>query len=319
MTSVRPSRSLANGLPQGPRSRSVGRDRDRDRGRARDEEAYAPSSYTSRSAAAAPPVPGLPRQIRPQRSIATISSRTQTNSDFASNTYERSRAREPSLPRGGRTPRDEYASAYAPAGSSDMPRERSRYREDRGSISSHSSASSGSGSSFLDRMKSRAGSGYASSRTSLESEAEMPKARGGNAVEGRGRGGWLKEREPVQEPPSPDYGISPVQYRSELILTFDLVTSHIFVEPERQPTNTGSSEGYSIWSRVAEAANTLTVNVSLAWATNIATYSGEGVFYFCESASCSIAKLTSFYPRNAARTRISSDTRHESLSPREGP
>lgn len=206
MTSVRPSRSQVGGLPQGPRSRSVGRDRDRDRdrSRARDEDAYAPSSYTSRSAAA-PPVPSLPRQVRPQRSMANIPSRTQANSESIPNTYERSRARERSLPR-GRNPKDEYAAAYATRGSSDMPRERSRYREDRGSISSHSSASSGSGSSFLDRMKSRAGSGYASSRTSLESDAEIPKSRGGGAVEGRGRGGWLKEREPVQEPPSPDYG-----------------------------------------------------------------------------------------------------------------
>jgi hypothetical protein len=33
--------------------------------------------------------------------------------------------------------------------------------------------------------------------------------------------------------------------------------------------------GLSLWSRVATAANTLTVNVSKAWASNIVAYSGE--------------------------------------------
>lgn len=213
MSSVRPSRSHVGGLPQGPRSRSVGRDRDKDR--TRDAEPVAPSSYyPSRSAAAAPPVPGLPRQIRPQRSLVNIPSHTYTQPESLPNPYDRSRnhAREPSLPR-GRNPRDEYASR----GSSDAPREHSRYRDNRGSVSSHSSASSGSGSSLLERMKSRSGSGYASSRTSLESDAEMPKGRGGGATEGRGRGGWLKEREPAQVPPSPDYGTQAIEYRASTV------------------------------------------------------------------------------------------------------
>lgn len=36
-----------------------------------------------------------------------------------------------------------------------------------------------------------------------------------------------------------------------------------------------SEYGLSLWSRVATAANTLTVNVSKAWTSNITTHSGE--------------------------------------------
>lgn len=36
-----------------------------------------------------------------------------------------------------------------------------------------------------------------------------------------------------------------------------------------------AGDGYAVWSRVATAASELTVNVSKAWATNIATYTGE--------------------------------------------
>ena len=40
-----------------------------------------------------------------------------------------------------------------------------------------------------------------------------------------------------------------------------------------------SEYGLSLWSRVATAANTLTVSVSKAWASNITTYSGERAYF----------------------------------------
>lgn len=308
MNSVRPGRSHVGGLPQGPRSRSVGRDRERER------PSIAPSSYTSRSAAvpAAPPVPGLPRQIRPQRSLASVpSSYNNTQDDYSSsrNTRERSRTREHSLPRGGRITRDEYA----PRQSNDLPpRESSRYHSDRTSVSSHSSASSGSGSSLLERMKSRSGSGYASSRTSLESDAEMPKGRGGPDS----RGGWLKEREPTRAPPSPDYGMKFLRRTSEQ----STEAFGVILEREQQSTDNTSSEGYSVWNRVAEAASSLTINVSKAWATNIATFSGERAYilkYSCPRLTGFRADL-GYSCRDAPGPGISPDSCHESVSPREG-
>ncbi|KAF9264716.1 hypothetical protein L218DRAFT_957921 [Marasmius fiardii PR-910] len=41
---------------------------------------------------------------------------------------------------------------------------------------------------------------------------------------------------------------------------------------------TADGYGWTIWSRVATAAGSLTVNVSKAWASNIVTYAGEGMF-----------------------------------------
>ncbi len=38
--------------------------------------------------------------------------------------------------------------------------------------------------------------------------------------------------------------------------------------------------GSSLWSRVAAAAGSLTVNVSKAWQANVATYNGEGKIDF---------------------------------------
>lgn len=55
---------------------------------------------------------------------------------------------------------------------------------------------SGPDLSLLERMKSISGSGYASLRTSLESNAGMPEDEG-----------FQREREPVRSPPSPDYGM----------------------------------------------------------------------------------------------------------------
>ena len=49
--------------------------------------------------------------------------------------------------------------------------------------------------------------------------------------------------------------------------------------PEPVETKVAPGFGSSLWSRVAEAAGNLTVNVSRAWEANITKYSGEGVCY----------------------------------------
>lgn len=118
-------------------------------------------------------------------------------------------------------------------------------RSDASSKSSTRSYSSVSGSSsaFLDRMKNRREYGYGSSRTSLEEEDAPPKAMGTE------RGGWVSQRNAAM--PEPEYGET--DYRDELLPGY----------------------GLSLWSRVATAASTLTINVSKAWASNIVAYSGE--------------------------------------------
>ncbi|KAG7092423.1 hypothetical protein E1B28_008779 [Marasmius oreades] len=47
------------------------------------------------------------------------------------------------------------------------------------------------------------------------------------------------------------------------------------VQEDGSAQTAGEGYGQTIWSRVATAASSLTVNVSKAWATNIATYAGE--------------------------------------------
>ncbi|KAK0210712.1 hypothetical protein DFS33DRAFT_1378700 [Desarmillaria ectypa] len=44
---------------------------------------------------------------------------------------------------------------------------------------------------------------------------------------------------------------------------------------QSQASSTDTGDGATIWSRVATAASTLTINVSKAWATNVTTMSGE--------------------------------------------
>ncbi|KAJ7219230.1 hypothetical protein GGX14DRAFT_590894 [Mycena pura] len=41
------------------------------------------------------------------------------------------------------------------------------------------------------------------------------------------------------------------------------------------PEDDGPGDGYTLWSRVASAASSLTVNVGKAWASNITTFAGE--------------------------------------------
>jgi len=111
------------------------------------------------------------------------------------------------------------------------------YVSSRRSEDSVSSSVSSSGSLF-DKER----SGYASSRTSLEDEADPPK-RGRCSPEVR----TIRERR---------------LDRSDA----DHLDGHTPATPE---------DGNSVWSRVATAAGTLTVSVSKAWAANVNTNSGE--------------------------------------------
>lgn len=120
-----------------------------------------------------------------------------------------------------------------------LPRSR---RSGESSASSRSTSSSSASSTFMGRVK--GGGGYASSRTSLEDDPEPRKETQ------RELGGWMRQRTAaVPEPEQVDDGDD---------------------EPQDQ-----SGYGLSVWSRVATAANTLTVSVSKAWASNITTDSGE--------------------------------------------
>ncbi|KAI0273362.1 hypothetical protein BC834DRAFT_204367 [Gloeopeniophorella convolvens] len=133
----------------------------------------------------------------------------------------------------------------------------------RSDASSASAASSSSGaSSLMDRMKGRGG--YASSRTSFEDEPEPPR---------KERGGWLRERAaPEPEPePEPEYGACGDRVPRLCACADCGGIPDDAGEDGRVPPG----YGLSLWSRVAVAANTLTVSVSKAWASNIAASSGE--------------------------------------------
>jgi hypothetical protein len=57
------------------------------------------------------------------------------------------------------------------------------------------------------------------------------------------------------------------------------------LEPDPRPA---PGFGYSLWSRVAAAAGTLTVNVSKAWEANVGSVAGEGTTYTASSRKCDI-------------------------------
>ena len=174
MSSVRPSRPRnVGGLPSGPRARSVGRDVHRDS----DTNA---SVYSSRSVQ---PPTSYPRQIRPQRSLANLPSRSHLS------TYsERPATRPPPLPTYEGSVRETNRDPRTPSRYGRTDNAYGRRSQDSSSQASSPVSETSSGSSFLDRMKNR--SGETSSVTSVEDEPEPPK---------RGRGGWLRERGAAQE------------------------------------------------------------------------------------------------------------------------
>jgi hypothetical protein len=58
----------------------------------------------------------------------------------------------------------------------------------------------------------------------------------------------------------------------------ELSTSVLLVNHERKSASHPET-GYSVWNAVASAASTLTVSVSKAWATTVATEAGEGAYH----------------------------------------
>jgi len=219
MSSVRlgrPSgRVIAGGLPQGPRSRSVGRHETRERVTQHDRGKESGDNYSSYRGA--PPVQRA-RSMRTQPSVADMSPA-----------------------RGGRSGPTSYSDVP------DVPPLPRSRRSDVASVSSASSRStstSSASSSFMGRVK--GSGGYASSRTSLEDDPEPRKETG------REWGGWLRQRT--------GFVPEPEQVDDE--------------DGDDEPT-VQSEYGLSLWSRVATAANTLTVSVSKAWASNITAHSGE--------------------------------------------
>lgn len=129
----------------------------------------------------------------------------------------------------------------------------------RSRASQESSASSGS--SLFDRVRNGAAS-YASSFTSLEDNS--------NDVEDPGRS---SQKQRVLSPESPQGTTSAHLFSHDSHLSVSLSADLA------ERTDTGTGDGYTVWSRVATAASTLTISVGKAWASNIATYAGEGRNY----------------------------------------
>ena len=142
-----------------------------------------------------------------------------------------------------------------------LPRSRRSDVQSGSSTSSRSTSSSSASSTFMDQVKGRGG--YASSRTSLEDDHEPRKETGG---------GWLRQQ--VAAIPLPEYGAfsRPLLAKSRSLISWSADNG------DDEPTDQ-SGNPLSVWSRVAVAANTLTVSVSKAWASNITTDSGERTSY----------------------------------------
>jgi hypothetical protein len=105
--------------------------------------------------------------------------------------------------------------------------------------SQDSDSTASSISSLFERVRNGA-AGYASSLTSIEDS-------GIDADEER-RGRSLRKQRVISPEPLPQ---------------------------EIQRTDTGTGDGYTIWSKVTTAASSLTISVSKAWASNITMYPGE--------------------------------------------
>jgi hypothetical protein len=230
-------RNISGGLPSNPRARSVGHYDVQERENKEYKARTRDSDYHPHHHTGTSSTRAPPtRSVRPQRSLANIMpSRGGSSSSYADVLEV------PPLP---------------------LPR-----RSDASSKSSTSSGSyssvSGSSSTFLDRMKNRREYGYGSSRTSLEEAVPPRKAMGTE------RGGWFSQRN--ADMPEPEYGtFMELQSLVRCSRTGDLGESD-----DRSELPVQAGYGLSVWSRVATAASTLTINVSKAWASNIVAYSGE--------------------------------------------
>ncbi|KIK59877.1 hypothetical protein GYMLUDRAFT_245072 [Collybiopsis luxurians FD-317 M1] len=185
-----------------------------------------------------------------QRQIKHQSSRS-----MASFPREPSRTRPPqSLPREPR-PRTPLESSRGGWQRKYTPQSQSSYDSEVTAprTSRDSDSTTSSVSSLFDRVRNGAAS-YASSFTSVE-ENDM------GVVEGHRGRSIQKQRAISPEPPG-----------------------------ETGRTDTGTGDGYTVWSRVAAAASSLTISVSKAWASNITTYAGEETPPGAESRLCRAMK-----------------------------
>ncbi|KZV72893.1 hypothetical protein PENSPDRAFT_750542 [Peniophora sp. CONT] len=286
MSSVRPG-ARPMGLPSNPRAAgSISRPASRagtdtssrpgsragysnDQSRSASRAGYAGSSYSTvseprRRATGGEPAPPL-REVRTQRSIANIAPRAQSSTraprdpmpprpslDDRSRTYddrprERSRSRVREVPR----ERERVPEMPRPSERTAQQSERPRLRGLRNEtpVRSRAPSASTASSPISDAPSSFFGRSETSSRSSLEdNNNNKPMGR----EDGR-RGdmpGWVGNHD--------DYRLDDENYSNE---------------QQQQSTQTGL--GTSLWARVSEAAGTLTVTVSQAWAGNVQTYSGE--------------------------------------------
>ncbi|KAJ7285880.1 hypothetical protein C8J57DRAFT_1663184 [Mycena rebaudengoi] len=177
---------------------------------------------------------GLPSGPGPRsRSAARSADRDRDRggrSEYDSDGGASSRSARRVRPQGRADPRPPPVPRHNPTSSDDR-RSDSTYRSD---------STTSSGSSFLDRIKQ--GTGYASSRTSLEDEApQKPRS--------------MRSRPAREESPDEETPLKPL----------------LSAENEAPPPG----DGYNIWSKVTSAASSLSVNVGKAWAANITTHTGE--------------------------------------------
>lgn len=256
-TGVRPSaRSTTRGgqdTSSSSRARSVGRPAQR----------YNDAS-TSSSSSRVPPLPTSPRLGSASTRSRSVGRRydEDDSSQYSSSRPSRDRQRGPGLPTG---PQSKGFDRPGPAASNsrstrqrDRDRDQERYRttaEERNNYpaserstrrvprsATPSMSSTSSGASLFDRASGRAGRSVTSSaRTSFDDEDE----RAGYGTKGRqGRGG---------------YDDVPEEYD----------------ERDEQSQPAAESVGASLWNRITEAANTLTISVSKAWESNVDQVDGE--------------------------------------------
>jgi len=146
-----------------------------------------------------------------------------------------------------------------------------RYR--RSDISSSTTSSSGA-SSFLDRL--RAGKpGETSSRTSLEEDYEPPKRSraGGPSRNDRERG--RDRRRGADDDDYYDDDRDTQRGKGERTVKNRVDSAGRKYDNDAPEEAVGQGHGYSLWNAVSSAASNLTINVSKAWETNIATHMGE--------------------------------------------
>lgn len=227
-----------------------------------------PGRPQPRSRSAGPSRRDAPRDSgrnSPQTSNPTYSHRLRPQQSIASLAPERHGSRAPPMPSSGlRQTHNAHAHSFDD-------RDRTASSPNRRSKESTSSAAS----SLLARG--RAEHGYASSRTSFEDDDRAASYKGRSDNRGRTMNDDRNTRQGRDSTPM-------TQGMNTLKIQFPSLTD----TPDNDDTspNTDSGDGYAIWSRVAGVASTLTVSVSKAWASNIATYSGEGMCMSYCSSQC---------------------------------